>query len=49
MTYMTYQQHLQDLPQDPSLHEAGFRVLLGMVIAIPFRAVLASTKRICHT
>ena len=24
MTYMTYQRHLQDLPQDSPLHEAGF-------------------------
>ena len=49
MTYMTYQRYLQDLPHDSSLHEAGFRVMLGMAIEIPFRSVLAGTKKVCHT
>ncbi len=49
MTYMTYQRYLQDLPHDSSLHEAGFRVMLGMAIEIPFRSMLAGTKKVCHT
>ena len=49
MTYMTYQRYLQDLPNDSSLHGAGFRVMLGMAMEVPFRSMLASTKRICHT
>lgn len=46
MTYMTYQRYLQDLPCDSSLHEAGFRVMLGIEIEIPFRSMLAGTKKI---
>ena len=49
MTYMTYQQHLQDLPHDSSLHAAGLRVVLGIVVEIAFRAMLAGTKKVCHT
>lgn len=49
MTYITYQRYLQDLSHDSSLHEAGYRVMLGIEIEIPFRSMLAGTKKVFPT